>query len=339
MRETLTEIVLYSVLAMVGGFIYLALTSNPRALRIDWESLVLAGEAVLGQIGWGLGTYVPIMLGFYAVIASGRLPGNDPVGDRTHRLMGVAAEALAASTVPLFLLVLVYCLSTPEKASVMLVVTPVMASIFLLAFMLGRFAGIPVSEQIRSVKRERGWVRARRAMAPPGSALSAWAGWAITSAAGTVVGMVVYFLAPPRGIHPRMTLAVAVLIFLLSCLASALALVCLDFWFSGHRSDAILGVCVYGILACLPVGFFVVTLFVGGADGSSDAWQDSRAGAIGVIAMCVPILLSALWPPRFMPIVLYQWTLQAAGARLARKSLDKSFDRASKRLEKLNLRS
>jgi len=85
-----------SVFATFAAFVLLAFPSETA-----WPHLVevapVVGAEFLAHVGWGFGVYIPVMLGFYAIVIGGQLVASPTVAARTRRRLGFAAEAMACA--------------------------------------------------------------------------------------------------------------------------------------------------------------------------------------------------------------------------------------------------
>ena len=128
-----------------------------RAIR----SALVAGAVVMQHIGWALGTYIPILLGFYAIVVGGQLTAEPATAARTRRTLGFTAELMTAALIPALALILATCIADPSRAGVLFVITPVAAVMFFLAVQLGGFIVFERELRLSRAKCSRDWARAR----------------------------------------------------------------------------------------------------------------------------------------------------------------------------------
>ena len=217
----------------------------------------------------------------------------------------------------------------------MLVLTPVVASIFLLTVMLGRFAGLPVRAQIKGAKWSRSWARARRATLPPNSKLAPWVTILITAMTGTLLGFAVYILVPPRAYHPRIVLATFLILIILSCVLSVMSFgaIYTQFIYRDKTDPIFLWLITALIYFFVLMGAFF-TFGQGSTVPPADG-QEPRAIGLAMTVTCFAVVVSTFWLERFKPRGLHQWTLHAAGACSARKSLTKAYKKDNDKIKRL----
>lgn len=122
MRESVVDVASFSSLTLAVGFLSIWVAAGAD-FRSFWTVALGAGAAVLGELGWVFGVFVPTLLGFYVLITGEQL-GQGKNAGRLRRLLGGVAEVSFAVLLPGLLLVGLYCLSSPANIGALFVVLP-----------------------------------------------------------------------------------------------------------------------------------------------------------------------------------------------------------------------
>ncbi len=160
-RGAIAEIVAISLVVLLAMFA-IGLLARPSASLSD---LIVhapsVGAIVVDHIGWALGVYVPVLLGFYAIVIGGQLVAPPTVAARIRRRLGFVAEAMVAALTPATALVIAACIGDPRRTGVLVAVLPVAALTVFLAVQLGGFIVFEPALRLAGQQRRRKWARTR----------------------------------------------------------------------------------------------------------------------------------------------------------------------------------
>lgn len=137
-RQTLREICGLGIALTVIVLALLPIPYGTAMMSRLWERAGDIGAVIAENIGWGFGVFVPVLLGFYVVIIGGELTGSTDAAE-TRRTLGYVAELMAASYVPVLLLMVVSAVNDPPSAGVFFIAIPATVLMFFLAVQLGVF--------------------------------------------------------------------------------------------------------------------------------------------------------------------------------------------------------
>ena len=140
-RDSAQELTLFAIwMTVVIAFVfYLANGANRDSTAQVWPQIVIAGQVVLLHIGWGLGVYVPTLLGFYAIVVGKQWIVGQSDAAETRRSLGFVAEVLGASLIPPVLFVIAACVDDPSQLGALLVISPAAGITLFLSIKLGSF--------------------------------------------------------------------------------------------------------------------------------------------------------------------------------------------------------
>ncbi|MCC9053549.1 hypothetical protein LOK55_04400 [Microbacterium sp. F2E] len=310
-KEAMSEIAGMSVFTTFAAFVLLAFPSE-TALPHLVEVAPVAGAEVLTHIGWGFGVYIPVMLGFYAIVIGGQLVASPTVAARTRRRLGFAAEAMAGALTPALLLILAMCVKDPTKAGSLFVVLPAAGVTFFLAVQLGGFVVFEPALRLAEAIRSRAWAASRLPALRSRSRRPAWLVATVTAVVGGILGLAVTVaIAPPPGSELVLTVVYAMF-------AAGLTL------FNLHglhtfltARDRLTKIAAWLFPVSIALAVFAIA---GGLIGDG-----AIAGGVGVMAVLAFCTLSALWP-RSIPWAFGQdWSVQGAGAALAARAVARTY--------------
>lgn len=222
--------------------------------------------------------------------------------------MGVAELSFAA-IIPALVLVLVYCVSAPERLGPLFAVVPATGVMFFLTVQLGGFVVFEPAVQLADATQSQARARAQLAALRRRSRRPLWAVLTANLLAATLVGAVV--LGSAGG-----------WVWFTEWLTFPLLLT----W---AAATCLFGSFIAGMLAARTVtsrvlavaGMVLIWVFtVGMALSLSDAAEPSWPLAAAFVAMTVAVNASAVWPLRPSAQVLVNWTL-SGGFRAARARL------------------
>ncbi|MFB2557096.1 hypothetical protein [Herbiconiux liangxiaofengii] len=273
---------------------------------MEWA--ITAGRVVLQHIGWAFGAYIPVLLGFYAIVIGGQLVGEPETAFRTRRTLGFVAEMMTGALAPGLAVILVAALSDPSQVGAVFVVLPVTAVMVFLAVQLGGFIVFEPGLRLAAARRSRDWARTRLRSLRSRSRKPAWLTVAINVGVGTAIG-----LGATSAIG-RVGGSIGIVALLLGLISSGLALAGLYGVFTWLAArDRTTLVLAWVLPSCLYVATFALAaeLFLG------------RASAIGggLLAIVAFSLISTFWQGKSRSRFFRNWTIRGAGARSAARSV------------------
>lgn len=321
-KEAMSEIAGMSVFATFATFVLLAFPSATA-----WSHLVevapVAGAEVLTHIGWGFGVYIPVMLGFYAIVIGGQLVASPTVAARTRRRLGFAAEAMAGALTPAMLLILAVCVKDPTKAGSLFVVLPAAGVTFFLAVQLGGFVVFEPALRLAEAIRSRAWAASRLPALRSRSRRPVWLVATATAVVGGILGLAVTFaIAPPPGSELMLTVvhamfAAGLTLFNLHGLHTFLT-----------ARDRLTKIAAWLFPVSIALAVFAIAVGLIG-DGAI-------AGGVSVLAVLAFCTLSALWS-RSIPWAFGQdWSVRGAGAALAARAVARTYGTSVRAVNELS---
>ena len=181
------------MVSLLGLFITFVLGSLPGGSEgpaLAFERAPEAGKVVLQHIGWAFGAYIPILLGFYAIVVGGQLVADPATAARTRRMLGLVAEVMTGCLVPALALIVAACIAEPAQAGALFVVVPVSAVMFFLAIQLGGFVVFERAEQLATAERTRDWAKERLRTLRSRSRTPIWLVVLVHTLLGALIGLV-----------------------------------------------------------------------------------------------------------------------------------------------------
>ena len=311
-RETASEIgaLILGILTIAAVIVTMCTVAFGGAPVLAW--LVAAGEVLCAQLGWTLGLYVTVLVAFYAVSIGGQVIGGGAAVARARRRLGGIAELMAAATVPVVLLVALYCVFHPPVWAVFFVVLPVVGVVFFLAIQLGAFIVPDRETRVADAAAARAWARLRMAALSRRSRRQFWLVLLVNS---VVIGM----------LSALFSVAVVPLVdsVELWALHSALALLLLGMnawalYSFRTRTDLFSAVVMFAAPA-----FLYGVLFVSG-------FVVTTVLSPGIVATAVTTLLTSFWPRSWGPRFVHNWTIQGSATALAARTVAKKYVAATR---------
>lgn len=321
-KEAVTEVIGMSVL---GLFIVFVLGAFPSGNDGVYRAMGLApgaGAVVLEHIGWAFGAYIPILLGFYAIVIGGQLVADPPTAARTRRTLGFTAEAMTGALVPALVLILAACIADPSQAGALFVIVPVSAVMFFLAVQLGGFIVFERELRLASAERSRDWAKGRLDTLRRRSRKPIWLVVAVHTLLGGLVGTgMTLILTRPTG-------SILVLVLLYGLIALGLAFASVH---GVHASRTARDRTSKVMAWMIPSGLYLVGLLL-----AVEVLITSGASAgASVLAVVVFSALSTIWPRRWASRLLLNWTLQGAATGYAAKSVSSTYLRNMREIREL----
>jgi hypothetical protein len=304
------------------------LASITLAFPVDgWVSRIVdvapvAGAQVLENIGWGFGVYIPVMLGFYAIVIGGQLVVSPRVAAQTRRTLAYTAEAMASALVPALLLIAAACLANPSKAGALFVIVPAVCVTFFLAIQLGGFFVFEPALRLASWIRTKDWAAGRLANLRLRSRRPLWLVLVATTIGAGALGIVVTVsISPVSGSLVLLTLMYVALGIVLTVFNVHAAY---SFHTARDRTSKIVAwffpVSMAMVVISMAVGLIADGVISGGA------------ALIAIVAFCA---LSALWPRRVPWKFGRDWSVQGAASAFAARAVARTYARSVVAVRKL----
>jgi hypothetical protein len=324
-REAAAEIVVMSAVAvMIVAFVFV-LPGWPGTPGKYLGLASVAGEAALGHIGWAFGAYIPILLGFYAIVIGGQFVGDASSAAKTRRTLGFVAEGMASALVPALVLIFVACIVDFSKAGALLVILPVSAVMFFLSIQLGGFVVFEPAVRLASARQSREWAAERLRALRLRSRRPVWLIVLANVLVGTGIGFLVLLSFRPS--HFQLLL-MTVMCFMF---ALALSLSAVGGLFTVHtargRSSRIVG-------RMLLLGTYSVVAVL-----TAEVWVANGAGAgLSLASVVVFSALSGLAPLTLMPRAAVTWSVHGASTRYSARSFALTYKRNVGEIRELMVR-
>jgi hypothetical protein len=312
-KEAFSEIVGMSAFATFLGFMLLAFPGDNWVAQIISVAPV-AGMQVLQHIGWGFGVYIPVMLGFYAIVVGGQLVVS-PRAAQIRRTLAFTAEAMASSLVPAVLLIVAACVRNPSAAGALFVVIPAAGVTFFLALQLGGFFVFEPALRLASAIRSRDWAAKHLVALRLRSRRPLWLVFGATTLVAGAMGVVVTMSTA------SMSGSLILLAGIYLTFGAGLSIFNVHAVYTFHTARDRLSKVVAWLF---PVSIALVVLSLafglilnGAAPGG--------AAVISIVAFCT---LSALWPRRIPWKFGRDWSVQGAATAYAAKSVARTYARS-----------
>lgn len=320
-KKVLCEIGFLSLLITYGGAVvtYVAIGASDFPALIRWAEG--SGEALRDQLGWALAADVTVLLAFYAAVLGGQIFGSETYAARTRRILGLAAELIAASVVPALLVVFIYCTAHTAQWSILFVLVPVSATIWFLGVQIGAF--ILFEPELRRTMAEESLVWTSKQLKALGhhSRRPIWAVLPLNAAAVAALASAVVFST-----H-RFWVGVAswFLLFL-----AALVLLGLN-TYTVYDTKTSSGGFSRSMSWLLPVFFTVL----GVAIGIGVAYQHNGYDGLAISLVPILALVLTIWPRAVRNTPLLQWSIQGVANRIAARTLGNRRRKALDELKEL----
>lgn len=325
-REAVSEIV---GMGLVSTFIACMLLAFPGGSAGIDRAIGLAPElglVVLGHIGWAVGAYVPILLGFYVVVIGGQLVPEQARAGRIRRSLGLVAEAMMGALVPALLLIFIACAHDPKMSGALFVIMPVSAVMFFLAIQLGSFVAFEDVLRLAAAKESRDWATERLASLRRRPARSFWAVMVVHAVVGGAVGLGIaaLFAIPIDSPLSLFLLYAATSLILGAVFVHGVY----TFRTARDRSSRLQAWLLPTILYAAGCAVVVQSLHT-----------TVPAAAVSVFAVLGGSAVSALSTSERTTWRLMSWTLHAAGCAVAARSVSRLRERSNGEIADLSTRS
>jgi hypothetical protein len=321
-REAVLEIVGMGVFGLLSLFVLPMLPSGSEGFSRMMGLAPTAGAVVIEHIGWAFGAYIPILLGFYAIVIGRQLIDDPAVEAKTRRTLGLTAEAMVSALLPALILIVAACVADPSQAGVLFVIAPVSAAMFFLAIQLGGFIVFERELRLARAERSRNWAKERLRLLRRRSQRPTWLVVAVHTLVGVLIGAATILpFERPTGLLHILALLQALVALGLGFASVGGAHV---FFTARDRTSKVVAwigpATLY--LVSLIIAVVLLTTF-GAASGAS------------VVSVVVFSAVSALWPRKSAPRFLLNWTLQGAAIRYAARSVSTTYVRSVREVREL----
>lgn len=312
-RETLFEIAGLSVLFTLASLAPVAacVVTGEDA----WSLVIVAGEVVHAHIGWAFGVFIPVLMGFYAIVGGGQLAKAANVGT-TRRTLGIVAEMMVASLAPAVAALTLACIAKPVLAGSLLAVIPVAAVTLFLAVQLGGFVVFEKTLLLATAEETRTSTATLMGTLRVRSRRRVWVVFSVHVVSSVLLSVIVLACISLPGL-----LSMNGMFFLMSGMFSVVHATCCFFavWastYSRDRSSTILG-WVVGVLLTLMMVLLsaLFAIYFGWAAG----WA--------FLGSVIFTSISALWPIARGPRFLADWTIRGGATRYAAKLVASTYAR------------
>lgn len=321
-KEATIEICAMGLLGVFIVFFLCAAPGGSGGADRAFEVAAVAGAAVLANIGWAFNAYVPVLLGFYAIVIGGQLVAEPAAAAQTRRTLGFVAEGMAGALFPAVALVLVACTADISRAGALVAVLPVSAVMFFLSVQLGGFVVFERGLRLASAVRSREWA-ADRLHALPGRSRRAL--WQVLTLNSLTAGLVATGVA---AVSTGLTRQTAAFGLLAAMIALALAFGGVSGIYAFHTARGRSSIVVAWLL---PVGLYLAVFVLIG--------EVILAGGLvpgaSLIAIVAISALSALWPVRRSPRFMTTWSVHGGAVRYAALHLTRTYARSVREIGEL----
>ncbi len=145
------------VLAIFAIAITAASTRDLEEALTWWQ---VAGEVLIQNLDWTIGSFVAVVLAFYVAVLAGELGDDEEHAGRTRALLGFIAELMAATLTFFGAIILVHCIRNPQAWGVWFAFAPVAGLVVFIALSLGKFSIASPAVRLESAKEKQAWARA-----------------------------------------------------------------------------------------------------------------------------------------------------------------------------------
>lgn len=311
-KEAVREIFIVSAVGLFIVFVLAALPGGNDGVYRAMGLAPVAGTVVLEHIGWAFGAYIPILLGFYAIVIGGQLVADPAAEARMRRTLGFTAETMTGALVPALVLIITACIADPSRAGALFVIAPVAAVMFFLAIQLGGFIVFERALLLASAERARDRAKEHLESLRQRSRKPIWLVVVVNAVAGGLLGTV-------------MTLAITRPTGSVLALLGLYALIALGIGFaSAHgmhtfrtAQDRMSKVMAWAFPTALYLAGLLLTLQLFVTSGP--------AGGAGVLVILVFSAASTLWPRKRASRFVLNWTIQGAATGYAAKTVTTTY--------------
>ncbi len=311
-KEAVTEIIGMSVLGLFIVFVLAAFPGGNDGVYRAMGLAPAAGAVVLQHIGWAFGAYIPILLGFYAIVIGGQLVADPATAARTRRILGFVAEAMTGALVPALVLILAACIADPSQAGALFVILPVAGVMFFLAIQLGGFIVFERELRLASAERSRDWAKGRLNTLRRRSRKPMLLVVTVHTLTGGLIGIgMTLILTRPTG-------SIVVLFLLYGLIALGLAFASVHglhtFRTARDRTSKVMA-------WMIPSGLYLAGLML----ALEVLTTSGVAAGASVLAVVASSAASTFWPRKRTSQFLLNWTLQGAATGYAAKSVSSTY--------------
>lgn len=311
-KEAVREIFVVSAVGLFIVFVLAALPGGNEGVYRAMGLAPVAGAVVLEHIGWAFGAYIPILLGFYAIVIGGQLVADPTTASRTRRTLGLVAETMTGVLVPALVLILAACIADPSQAGALFVILPVAGVMFFLAIQLGAFIVFERAEQLASAERARDRAKERLPALRQRSRKPIWLVVTVNAIAGGLLGTgTTLAITRPTGSVVAL-LGLYALIGLVLGFASAHGMYL--FRTAQDRTSRVMAWAFPTALYLAGI-MLAVQLFV----------TSGPAGGTSVLVIVAFSVASTLWPRKGAPRFILNWTIQGATTGYAAKTITSTY--------------
>ncbi len=307
---------------VLSTYVILAAPGGEGSLQQAWGTAPIAGSRALEHIGWGFGVYIPVLLGFYAIVIGGQFVASSAVVARTRRTLGLVAQAMAAALVPALLLILAACVHQPSQAGALVVIVPVTGVTFFLAIQLGGFVVFENSLKLEIAFSTREWAQERMQILRVRGRRPMW----LVVIVNALVGGGAAFVTTLCFVSPQRSWWLLFLVYFLFALGLTLinAFGVHTLRTARDRSSKI-AAWLLPVSMGLTITGVALNLFIYGIG--------AVGGAIfAILALCS---FSALWPRRHARRFWLDWSVQGAGTAHAARTIARKYVRATREIREL----
>lgn len=321
-KAAMTEIFAMSLAGMFIVFAVAVFPGNNDGVHRAMEIAPAMGAAVLQHIGWAFGVYIPILLGFYAIVIGGQLSRDLSSAFRTRRTLGFVAELMTGALVPALVLIIIASIADPSRAGALLLVVPSSAVMFFLAVQLGGFIVFERELRLAAAEGSRSWAKRRLETLRRRSRKPLWLVVVVHTLVGTIIG------AGAELVLDRSTRSIGPLLATYGSVAFFLGLVGAFGVFTFRTARDRLSAVISWII---PAGLYVGVVLL--ALSSLD-----RFGVAAGVSLAVVVTFSAISTfvaPDRGPRAMVDWTIQGGARGYAANAVALTYVRNTREVREL----
>ncbi|WP_040595147.1 hypothetical protein [Timonella senegalensis] len=328
---TLTCLVTLALVIMSIALVQSVSYSPPRiVISHAFDRLISFGPEIADHLGWALGVFIPMQLGFYALIIGKQIAGDAESTAATRKSLGSLAVLMTALLFPSIVSMVGAAMQGTVSPGLLMVYLPPAVLMFVLASQVERFSTTHGEAQLRASVTHRNALLAQRAIV---HRPARWVLPAVLANLGvvTVLGVgVVRVVGDNSKEAVGNALPMLVTAFLISAVL-LIAVTVLGLWLYQAKTDRFSKVGAATLVALVFAMYFGVAL----------TYESEGANGLGagLILLLVWTGVSAFTPTRKLPQGVRNFTLGGASARLALFRLDRSIkfeEQKIRELEALN---